>query len=201
MSLRPWTARFGIALGAAILVAAAGCGGSTPHKPRTNDPHPAAPLDTASSAPTPAAPPVAEDTSTRTASAAPLAIVPFRIAVSNGRDKFDVELEDTGKVFVGGAEVGKIDGTGVVSKKGERVVDLAADGSLRVTGGEVMHLDENDEVVVANGTRVRIGNDGTFHFIRPDNKVIPGASIQVEGFTPAMRRTAIVILMGVARVQ
>ncbi len=181
-------------------IVAFACGGSDTPPPNTGT---TSATTAASSAPdtsaTAAASSAAPSASTPVAPPAPPLVV-AAMKLSGASLKKPVELKDDGSIMVDGKPVAKIVGAEFQDGSGKTILAVAADGSLKVPGvdsAKGMKFNGKDELEVADGAKLVIGDDGVVKMLNPDGKADKDSGkMKFTGFKPTARRAATVLVMG-----
>jgi flagellar basal body rod protein FlgF len=108
-----------------------------------------------------------------------------------------IELKADGAVTVEGKPMARIAGADFLDAEGKTVVSVLADGTLRMDGsGKSAKFDSADAVVVDDGSKLTVGDDGVVMLFRPDGKVDSmSGKMKLVGFRPVARRAASVLVM------
>ena len=78
-----------------------------------------------------------------------------------GKKPGAVEIKSDGSVMSGGKLVGKISGTAMQSADGKDLLKVGSDGAVTSDGGAAYGSFAGDELTLAKGDKVSVGDDGT----------------------------------------
>lgn len=122
-------------------------------------------------------------------------IVPMKLVIVRGRSGAIVlALEKDGALRDEKALVGAVKAGRVVGTNGEERVAVLGDGRVTFGGRRTPLRFDGDALATDNGRRIAIDDSGNVVFSPPMRKG-RGYSLKFEGFAPAARRTALLVLM------
>jgi len=194
--MRKATKWFSVGALAATGVLAFACGGGSSESGGATTP-----TSASASATPPAASSVAQATSaSASASAAtppapPLTVSPMKLTSVDG--KHVIELKEDGSILADGKPVAKITGAELQDKDGKTLVAVLADSTVKVAGGDKpAKFSEKDELVLPDGAKMFVADDGTVKLFNPDGKPDKDSGkLKLTGFKPTARRAATVFVV------
>jgi hypothetical protein len=113
------------------------------------------------------------------------------------KGKHSVEIKDDGSVVGDGKPVAKFVGAELQDKDGKTLVAVAADGTVKMDGAtKTVKFNEKDELVIGDGAKMIIGDDGVVKMLNPDGKADKDSGkMKLTGFKPTARRAATVFVL------
>ncbi len=153
---------------------------------------------TSASATPPAASSAAQATpasATATPPAAPLTVSAMKLTSADG--KHTIDLKDDGSILADGKPVAKIAGATLQDKDGKTLVSVLADGTVKVEGGDrPAKFDDKDAIIMPDGAKMFIADDGTVKLYNPDGKEDKDSGkLKLTGFKPTARRAGTVFVL------
>jgi hypothetical protein len=131
---------------------------------------------------------------------APVVVVPMTLVQTNHNPPPKLlQLGADGTISgPNGEPLGKLSGTKIVDGKGKELLSIAPDGTI--VSAEVtrkMKFNEEGELTDEKGS-IKIGSDGTV-ITQDAGADLTRTPMKFEGYTPAARRTGIVLLVFIAK--
>jgi hypothetical protein len=168
-----------------VLVALA-CGGSSGAGPASTG----SARSATSAQPTAAASASTAPVATPAVPAPPLVVTAMKLTAE--KQKGSIELKDDGTITVDDKPVLKIVGADLQDASGKSLILVTADGTLRFEGvAKGAKFNDKDEVVIDDGAKLIVGDDGVVTLINPDGKADKASGkVKLVGFKPAARRAA-----------
>ncbi|HEY1955811.1 MAG TPA: hypothetical protein VGH28_09360 [Polyangiaceae bacterium] len=158
------------------------------------------PAGGSSSAPAASSAAPAESTAPAASSAAvapapPLVVVAMKMMIPKA--KAPVDLKDDGTVMVNGKLVMKFVGAALQGADGKTLVSVAADGTVTLEGAsKAPKFNEKDELMVGDGAKMFVGDDGAVRLVNPDGKQDKDSGkLKFVGFKPTAKRAALVLVL------
>jgi hypothetical protein len=126
----------------------------------------------------------------------PLTVAAMKLVGPNA--KHTIEMKDDGSVLGDGKPIAKFVGATLQDAEGKPMVSVAADGSIAMTGqtSKTAKFNDKDELVISDGAKMTIGDDGVVKLFNPDGKADKDSGkMKLTGFKPAARRAATVFVL------
>lgn len=185
-----------------VLAFACGGGNSESGGPTTPTSASAGPAASSATEATPSATATTQSTAAASTAAPtpagpPLTVVAMKLVAPNA--KHTIDMKEDGSVLGDGKPIAKFVGNTLQDADGKPMVSVAADGTLTIAGsntGKTAKFNEKDDLVMPDGAKMTVGDDGVVKLFNPDGKADKDSGkIKLTGFKPTARRAATVFVL------